>query len=43
MTLNGDDLYSVLDGRIALDDVLRRKKRHANDTGSCYFPVNRMF
>ncbi|MFI7306984.1 restriction endonuclease [Micromonospora aurantiaca] len=43
MTLSGSDLFAILEGRIPLDEALRRKKRHANDTGSCHFPVNEMF
>ncbi|WP_405591500.1 restriction endonuclease [Streptomyces sp. NBC_01092] len=39
ITLDGGDLYCVLEGRIALDDLLGQKKRHANQTGSCYFPA----
>lgn len=33
---DGQDLYLVLDERIRLDDMLRAKLRHANDTGSCF-------
>ena len=36
LALTGDDLYMVLDGRVRLDDLLRAKKRHANETGHCY-------
>ena len=43
MTVDGPDLYCVLDQRARLDDLLRRKKRHANETGECYFPVARLF
>jgi len=43
MTMDGMDLNAVLEGRIQLDELLRRKKRHANETGECYFPVNAMF
>jgi len=39
ITLDGTDLYMVLDSRVRLDDLLRAKKRHANDTGSCYLPA----
>ncbi|WP_432073178.1 hypothetical protein [Streptomyces wuyuanensis] len=35
----GLDFLYVLDGRLTLDELLRRKKRHANETGSCYFPA----
>ncbi|GAA1612006.1 hypothetical protein GCM10009789_77920 [Kribbella sancticallisti] len=40
MTLDGLDLLAVLEDRIRLDEVLRRKKRHANETGECYYPVS---
>lgn len=39
ITMDGGDLFCVLEGRIALDGLLRRKKRHANETGDCYFPA----
>ncbi|WP_262849460.1 restriction endonuclease [Sphaerisporangium corydalis] len=40
ITIDGSDLYYVLDQRIRLDDLLRRKRRYASDTGSCYFPAS---
>jgi hypothetical protein len=40
ITMEGGDLYAVLDNRIRLDDLLRAKKRHANETGSCYLPIS---
>ncbi|MFF5085494.1 restriction endonuclease [Actinoplanes sp. NPDC000266] len=43
MTLTGPDLFVILEGRVPLDEALRRKKRHANDTGSCHLPVSDMF
>ncbi|QLY30416.1 restriction endonuclease [Nocardia huaxiensis] len=43
ITMDGADLTCVLEGRIRLDELLIRKKRHANDTGQCYFPVSEMF
>jgi Restriction endonuclease len=43
MTMDGADMYCVLDQRARLDDLLRRKKRYANETGECYFPVSRLF
>lgn len=43
MTMDGADIYCVLDQRARLDDLLRRKKRHANESGECYFPVSRLF
>ena len=39
LTVTGQDLYAVLDQRVRLDDLLRAKKRHANETGDCYYPV----
>lgn len=39
LTMDGSDVMCVLDGRITLDELLRRKKRHANETGDCYFPA----
>lgn len=40
ITMDGGDLFLVLDGRIRLDDLLHVKRRHANETGSCYLPAN---
>jgi hypothetical protein len=42
LTMDGMDVFSVLDGRLRLDDLLRAKKRHANETGSCYHPASAM-
>ncbi len=42
MTMDGVDLFLVLDQRVRLDDLLRRKKRYANETGDCSFPATRM-
>ncbi|MCX5233950.1 hypothetical protein OG824_01700 [Streptomyces prunicolor] len=42
LTMEGTDLFCVLDDRVRLDDLLSRKKRHANDTGDCYFPAHLM-
>lgn len=39
ITLDGTDLYLVLDARLRLDDLLKAKKRHANETGSCFLPA----
>jgi hypothetical protein len=36
ITMDGGDIYLVLDGRVRLDDLLRAKRRRANETGSCY-------
>ena len=40
VTMDGSDLFLVLDGRIRLDDLLHAKRRHANETGSCYLSAN---
>lgn len=37
--MDGSDLYLVLDQRVRLDDLLKLKKRHANETGGCYLPA----
>jgi Restriction endonuclease len=42
ITLEGADLMAVLEERVPLDELLQRKKRHANETGECYFPASRM-
>jgi hypothetical protein len=42
ITMDGVDLITVLDGRFRLDDLLRAKKRHANETGSCFLPVSEL-
>lgn len=42
ITMDGTDIFFVLDQRIPLDDLLRRKRRHASDTGSCYCPVSQI-
>ena len=39
IAMDGADLYLVLDGRIRLDDLIRAKLRHANETGSCFLPA----
>lgn len=39
LAMDGGDLFCVLEGRISLDELLRRKKRFANETGNCYFPA----
>jgi hypothetical protein len=40
--MDGADLLCVLEQRVRLDDLLRRKKRHANETGHCFFPAKAM-
>lgn len=42
ITMDGGDIMAVLDERVRLDDMLRLKKRHMNETGSCYFPASAM-
>ena len=42
VAMNGADLYAVLDNRVRLDDLIRAKKRHANETGSCYLPASQV-
>lgn len=42
ITMDGGDLFMILDERVRLDYMLRRKKRHANETGHCYFPASQM-
>lgn len=42
ITMDGGDVYLVLDGRVRLDDLLRAKRRHANETGSCYLSASEM-
>lgn len=40
LTMDGADVFLVLDGRIRLDNLLKAKKRHANETGSCHLPAS---
>lgn len=40
MAMDGSDLYLVFDQRVRLDDLLKLKKRHANETGGCYLPAS---
>lgn len=40
LVLDGADLYLVLDQRIRLDDLLKIKRRHANETGGCFLPAS---
>jgi restriction endonuclease Mrr len=39
ITMDGLDFMAVLDQRIRLDELIRRKKRHASETGHCSLPV----
>ena len=36
IAMDGNDVFLVLNGRVRLDNLLRAKRRHANETGSCY-------
>jgi hypothetical protein len=42
LLMTGTDLYMVLDGRVDLVDLLRRKYRHASDTGEVLFEATQM-
>lgn len=42
VAMDGVDLMTVLEGQVRLDDLLRRKKRHMNETGHCFFPASQM-
>ena len=42
VVFTGEDLFMVLDGRIRLDDLLRAKKRHVNETGDCNLPARNL-
>ncbi|MBH0781556.1 restriction endonuclease [Nocardia bovistercoris] len=35
IAVDGQEIFLILEGRVRLDEVLRNKKRHVNDTGSC--------
>ncbi|MGW6791876.1 restriction endonuclease [Streptomyces chartreusis] len=43
ITMDGLDFMAVLDQRIRLDELMRRKKRHASETGHCSLPVAKIF
>lgn len=43
LAIDGMDLILVLEGRVRLDDLLKAKRRHANETGSCYFRASDVF
>lgn len=36
ITMDGRDLYNVLSRQVSFDDLLRTKKRHLDETGSCF-------
>jgi hypothetical protein len=40
IVMDGTDLYLALDQRVRLDDLLKTKKRHANETGDCYLAAS---
>jgi hypothetical protein len=42
IVIDGTDLYLALDRRLRLDDMIKGKKRHANETGNCYLPASKM-
>ena len=37
--MDGEELVHVLEGRIALDELLLLKRRHAAQTGNIYYKV----
>lgn len=40
ITMDGGDIYAVLDRLVRLDDLLQAKRRYANETGSCFMPLS---
>ncbi|MEV5338915.1 restriction endonuclease [Streptomyces sp. NPDC052676] len=42
ITMDGSDIFMVIDARVSLDHLFSRKKRHVNETGSCFFPATRI-
>lgn len=40
IVMDGADLYLALDQRVRLDDLIKSKKRHANETGDCYLAAS---
>lgn len=42
VVFTGEDLYMVLESRVRLDELLRAKKRHVNETGDCYLPARNL-
>ncbi len=42
ITMEGLDIMAVLEEHFRLDYLLRRKKRHMNETGQCYFPPSKI-
>jgi len=39
-TTTGHDGDLTLDQRVRLDDLIKVKKRHANETGDCFLPAS---
>lgn len=39
ITMDGADLYLVLDNRLSLPQALASKRRHLSDTGSCFYSL----
>lgn len=42
LAVTGSDLFAVMDQRVRLDDLLKAKKRYANETGDCLYSVEQM-
>ncbi|WLQ48111.1 restriction endonuclease [Streptomyces poriferorum] len=42
ITMDGADVFCVLEGRIRLDELISRKLQQASRTGNCYFPAAEM-
>jgi len=42
IAMDGNDLFLALDQRVRLDDLIKAKKRHANETGSCYLAASKV-
>lgn len=40
LVMDGTDLYLTLDQRVRLDDLIKAKKRHANETGNCFLSAS---
>lgn len=39
LLMDGSDLMAVLEGRVDLNELLLRKRRHASQTGNIYLPI----
>lgn len=42
IAMDGGDVFLVLDGRVRLDDLLKAKRRYANETGSCHVSASEL-